>query len=76
MDIRYQETASAWAFIRPASLYFWKLCGREWLERLLLSGVTIRPCICGPCFGTVDVPANNTLGIRHASCNYYSREGS
>lgn len=45
-------------------------------ERLLLSGVTIRPCICGPCFGTVDVPANNTLGIRHVSRNYYSREGS
>lgn len=45
-------------------------------QRLTLMGATIRPCICGPCFGTVDVPANNTLGIRHVSRNYYSREGS
>lgn len=45
-------------------------------ERLMLSGATMRPCICGPCFGTVDVPANNTLAIRHVSRNYYSREGS
>lgn len=45
-------------------------------ERLMLSGATMRPCICGPCFGTVDVPPNNTLAIRHVSRNYYSREGS
>lgn len=45
-------------------------------ERLTVSGATMRPCICGPCFGTVDVPANNTLAVRHVPRNYYSREGS
>jgi len=45
-------------------------------QRLMRSGVAIRPCICGPCFGTLDVPPNNTLAIRHVSRNYYCREGS
>ena len=44
--------------------------------RLMCSGVAIRPCICGPCFGTLDVPANNSLSIRHVTRNYYCREGS
>jgi len=44
--------------------------------QLLQEGVVLRPCICGPCFGSVDVPPNNTLAIRHISRNYYGREGS
>ena len=45
-------------------------------SRLIGAGIAIRPCICGPCFGTLDVPANNTLAIRHVTRNYYCREGS
>ena len=44
--------------------------------RLMRSGATIRPCICGPCFGVTDVPANNQLSIRHTTRNYPNREGS
>lgn len=39
-------------------------------------GVTMRPCICGPCFGVTDVPGNNQLSIRHVTRNYPNREGS
>ncbi|WP_077611418.1 hydratase [Clostridium sp. Marseille-P2415] len=46
------------------------------LNRLILSGATIRPCICGPCFGVTDVPADNSLSIRHTTRNYPNREGS
>lgn len=45
-------------------------------SRLISFGVAIRPCICGPCFGTLDVPTNNSLAIRHVTRNYYCREGS
>lgn len=45
-------------------------------SRLIGSGIALRPCICGPCFGTLDVPANNTMAIRHVTRNYYCREGS
>lgn len=40
------------------------------------SGATLRPCICGPCFGVTDVPADNQLSIRHVTRNYPNREGS
>lgn len=43
---------------------------------LIAAGVTISPCICGPCFGVTDVPANHQLSIRHVTRNYPSREGS
>lgn len=46
------------------------------LNRLVLSGATVRPCICGPCFGVTDVPADNQLSIRHTTRNYPNREGS
>ena len=46
------------------------------LGTLLRAGAVIHPCVCGPCFGTTDVPANNSLAIRHVTRNYYSREGS
>ena len=44
--------------------------------RLAVSGVTLRPAICGPCFGVTDVPANNQLSIRHVTRNYPNRDGS
>lgn len=40
------------------------------------AGATLRPCICGPCFGVTDVPADNQLSIRHVTRNYPNREGS
>ncbi|MDY6307358.1 MAG: aconitase family protein [Oribacterium sp.] len=40
------------------------------------AGVTLRPCICGPCFGVTDTPADNELSIRHVTRNYPNREGS
>ena len=43
---------------------------------LAVIGATIRPCICGPCFGVTDVPANNQVSIRHVTRNYPNREGS
>lgn len=45
-------------------------------SELMLSGATIRPAICGPCFGVTDVPANGQLSIRHVTRNYPNREGS
>lgn len=46
------------------------------LGALIRTGITIHPCICGPCFGSTDIPSNNTISVRHVSRNYYSREGS
>ncbi|MCI8660848.1 MAG: hydratase [Lachnospiraceae bacterium] len=43
---------------------------------LAVSGVTLRPAICGPCFGVTDVPADNQVSIRHMTRNYPNREGS
>lgn len=43
---------------------------------LMVAGATIRPAICGPCFGVTDVPADNQLSIRHTTRNYPNREGS
>lgn len=45
-------------------------------SELAKAGVTLRPCICGPCFGVTDVPGNNQLSIRHVTRNYPNREGS
>lgn len=46
------------------------------LGRLMTIGASVRPCICGPCFGVTDVPANNQISIRHVTRNYANREGS
>jgi len=46
------------------------------IEELVESGVVIKPCFCGPCFGAGDVPANNGLSIRHSTRNFERREGS
>ena len=45
-------------------------------SELAVAGVTMRPCICGPCFGVTDTPANDQLSIRHVTRNYSTREGS
>ena len=43
---------------------------------MMISGATIRSAFCGPCFGAGDVPANNSLSIRHSTRNFPNREGS
>ena len=45
-------------------------------QQLLEAGALFKPCFCGPCFGAGDVPANNTLSIRHTTRNFPNREGS
>ena len=45
-------------------------------QSLLASGALFKPCVCGPCFGAGDVPANNGLSIRHTTRNFPNREGS
>ena len=45
-------------------------------EKLLQAGAVLKPCFCGPCFGAGDVPANDTLSIRHTTRNFPNREGS
>lgn len=46
------------------------------LDRLMIAGASVRLCICGPCFGVTDVPANNQVSIRHTTRNYPNCEGS
>lgn len=43
---------------------------------LINSGCVIKTAFCGPCFGAGDVPAHNTLSIRHTTRNFEYREGS
>lgn len=63
--------------INPASLPISAALMRSGIaERLTVSGATLRPCICGCCFGVTDVPANNQISIRHTTRNYPNREGS
>lgn len=45
-------------------------------ERLISAGTILKTAFCGPCFGAGDVPANNSLSIRHTTRNFESREGS
>lgn len=46
------------------------------VQDLLEAGALLKPSFCGPCFGAGDVPANNSLSIRHTTRNFSSREGS
>ena len=46
------------------------------LGELIRTRITIHSCICGPCFGSTDIPSNNTISVRYVSRNYYSREVS
>jgi aconitate hydratase len=43
---------------------------------LIAAGAVLRSAFCGPCFGAGDVPANNSLSIRHTTRNFPNREGS
>ena len=43
---------------------------------VMMTGATVRSAFCGPCFGAGDVPANNSLSIRHSTRNFPNREGS
>ena len=45
-------------------------------DELTALGAILKPCFCGPCFGAGDVPANDTLSIRHTTRNFPNREGS
>ena len=63
--------------INPASLpVMADLMAQGIAGELAVCGATLRPAICGPCFGVTDVPANNQLSIRHMTRNYPNREGS
>ncbi len=46
------------------------------MSNLMTAGATIRTAFCGPCFGAGDVPANNSLSVRHSTRNFPNREGS
>ncbi len=63
--------------VNPASLPVMEdLMNQGVASELAVCGVTMRPAICGPCFGVTDVPANNQISIRHVTRNYPNREGS
>ena len=66
-----------WLSVYPASSPMsMELMRDGTLADLTASGVSIRSCFCGPCFGAGDVPANGALSIRHATRNFPNREGS
>ena len=46
------------------------------VQTLLEAGAVLKPCFCGPCFGAGDVPANDTVSLRHSTRNFPNREGS
>lgn len=63
--------------VNPASLpVMADLMDQGIAGELAVCGVTLRPAICGPCFGVTDVPADNEISIRHMTRNYPNREGS
>ena len=45
-------------------------------DALSREGAIVKTCFCGPCFGAGDVPANDTISIRHTTRNFPNREGS
>ena len=63
--------------VYPASQpIFYDLNHKGVMNDLMLSGAIIRTAFCGPCFGAGDVPANNSLSIRHVTRNFPNREGA
>ena len=46
------------------------------VETLMEAGAVMKPCFCGPCFGAGDVPANDSVSLRHSTRNFPNREGS
>lgn len=63
--------------VYPASQPVYYEIGRNGiLSKLLEAGAVVKTAFCGPCFGAGDVPANDTLSIRHTTRNFVNREGS
>jgi aconitate hydratase len=63
--------------IYPASQpVYYELMENGSLNKLMEAGANIKTAFCGPCFGAGDVPANNSLSIRHNTRNFPNREGS
>lgn len=63
--------------VNPASLPIMEELMKTGIaSELAIAGVTMRPTICGPCFGVTDVPSDNGISIRHVTRNYPTREGS
>lgn len=63
--------------IHPASQQIFKDMIKTGIASdLIESGATIRPSICGPCFGVSDIPSNNQISIRHVTRNFKGREGN
>ena len=63
--------------VYPASNpVYMELLKNGYIQKLLSSGIIIKPAFCGPCFGAGDVPANGSLAIRHTTRNFPNREGS
>lgn len=63
--------------VYPASQpLFLELMRSGTLTDLVNAGVEVRSAFCGPCFGAGDIPANNTLSVRHVTRNFANREGS
>ncbi len=53
-----------------------ELLRQKAIEKLVLSGATIRTAFCGPCFGAGDTPMHEGLSVRHTTRNFSNREGS
>ena len=63
--------------VYPASQpIFLELIRNGSIESLMNAGAVIRSAFCGPCFGSGDTPAHNTLCVRHTTRNFPNREGS
>ena len=63
--------------VYPASQpVFMSLVDHGIIYDIMKTGATVRSAFCGPCFGAGDVPANNSLSIRHSTRNFPNREGS
>ncbi len=55
---------------------FYELNRNGSVNKLMTTGAIMKTAFCGPCFGAGDVPANNSLSIRHTTRNFPNREGS
>ncbi|NLU06980.1 MAG: hydratase [Clostridiales bacterium] len=44
--------------------------------KIIAAGALFKTAFCGSCIGVADIPANNTLTIRHVTRNFPNREGS
>ncbi len=63
--------------VYPASQpVYYEISKNNILSELFDAGAVVKTAFCGPCFGAGDVPANNTLSIRHTTRNFVNREGS